>query len=89
MDIARNWHGILLGHFETFFRALKGPRDMAMYSTRMDADVVTLYFSPTTEGHAPSFIRFACAEVCDPPDEPLHFLAGHPDMQKEGTSGEI
>ena len=62
---------------------------MAMFSTRMDAERVTLYFSPETERHAPSLIRFACAEVCDPPTEPLHFLAGHPDVQKEGTPGEI
>src|SRR5579864_5733498 len=76
-DIARNWHGILLSRFETFFLALKGPRDMAMFTTPMDERGATLYFSPGT-AQAPAFIRLANAAICDGPCLPVTRIAGHP-----------
>jgi hypothetical protein len=88
-DIARNWHGILLSRFETFFITLKAPADMAMFSTTMTADVVMLYFSPATGQRAPAFLELANAEVCDRPTEPVNFLAGSPKMQKALQCGAV
>jgi hypothetical protein len=81
-DIARNWHGILLSRFETFFRALNGPVDMAMFTTAMADDGATLYFTPATAARAPAFIRLANAGVCDMPTVVVMRLAGHPAIEQ-------
>lgn len=78
-DLARDSHGIVLSRFETFFRALNGPADMAMFTTPMTETGATLYFSPGI-ARAPAFIRMANAAICDAPSAPVTLIAGHPDI---------
>ena len=87
-DFARDWHGILLSRFETFFRALKGPDDMAMFTTPMTDKGATLYFSPGIV-RAPALIRLANAAVCDAPCEPVTRIAGHPEVDEILKHGSV
>ena len=48
-----------------------------MYSSGLEGDILTLYFSPATDKYAASFLRRIKAEACDQPEDVEGFLVGH------------
>ena len=78
VDVQAGRHIAIKDQFETVFRELGGRHnDVAMYSSGLQGDILTLYFSPATSEYAASFLRQINAETCDRPAGVEGFLVGH------------
>ena len=78
VDVQAGRHIAIKHQFETVFRHLRGKHnDVAMYSSSIQGDILTLYFSPATNEYAAPFLRQIKAEACDRPAERKGFLVGH------------
>jgi hypothetical protein len=77
-DVEAGRHIAIQDQFETVFREFRGKHnDVAMYSSGLQDDVLTLYFSPATSVYAPAFLRQINAEKCAQPSNVEGFLVGH------------
>jgi hypothetical protein len=77
-DVQAGRHIAIQGEFEAVFRHFYGKHnDVAMYSSGLKGDILTLYFSPATNKYARSFLRQINAEACDRPADVEGFLVGH------------
>ena len=78
VDVHAGRHIAIQHQFETVFRQLGGKHnDVAMYSSGIQGDILTLYFSPATNEYAAPFLRQIKAEACDRPADVEGFLVGH------------
>jgi hypothetical protein len=78
IDVQAGRHIAIQHQFETEFRHLRGKHnDVAMYSSGIHGDILTLYFSPATNDYAAPFLRQIGAEACDRPADVEGFLVGH------------
>jgi hypothetical protein len=58
VDVQAGRHIAIQHQFETVFRQFGGKHnDVAMYSSGIQGDILTLYFSPATNEYAAPFLR--------------------------------
>jgi hypothetical protein len=89
VDVQAGRHIAIKHQFETVFRHLRGKHnDVAMYSSGLEGDIFTLYFSPATNEYAASFLRQIGAEACDQPADVKGFLVGHTGTMRKLLSRE-
>ena len=78
VDVQAGRHIEIQHQFETVFREFAGKHnDVAMYSSGLEGDFLTLYFSPATRQYAAPFLRQIKAEPCAQPEDVEGFLVGH------------
>ena len=78
VDVQAGRHIAIQHQFETVFRQFGGKHnDVAMYSSGIRGDSLTLYFSPATDEYAAPFLQQIQAEACDQPADVKGFLVGH------------
>jgi hypothetical protein len=71
-------HIAIQKQFEAVFRHLRGQHnDVALYSSALHGDGVTLYFSPATNTYAASFLQEIRAKACEQPEDVEGFVVGH------------
>ena len=77
-DVQAGRHIAIQHQFEEVFREFGGQHnDVAMYSSRFQGQILTLYFSPATHKYAAPFLREIKAEACARPADVEGFLVGH------------
>jgi hypothetical protein len=78
VDVQAGRHIAIQHQFEAVFRHFGGKHnDVAMYSSRFQGDMLTLYFSPATNRYAASFLRQINAEACAQPADVEGLVVGH------------
>jgi hypothetical protein len=88
-DVQAGRHIAIKHQFEAVFRHLRGQHnDVAMYSSGIQGDILTLYFSPATNDYAAPFLRQIQAEACDQPADVEGFLVGHTGTMRKLLSRE-
>jgi hypothetical protein len=89
VDVQAGRHIAIQDQFETVFRQFGGKHnDVAMYSSGIQGDILTLYFSPATYEYAAPFLRQIKAEACDQPTDVEGFLVGHTGTMRKLLSRE-
>ena len=81
-------HIAIQKQFEEVFRHLRGRHnDVALYSSALNGDAVTLYFSPATNTYAQSFLLQIGAKPCDQPTDVEGFIVGHTGTMRKLLKG--
>ena len=81
--VADGEHMKIQSQFEKLFIALAGPKEMALFGSRMavnDREFVTMYFSPKCFPNASGLTTpYSAVECSAPSEEDVALLVGHTD----------